>query len=135
MTKYYVDSCIWLNLLNKEQEKVQGLPIWKITKLFLEQHQKNIVFTKCVRKEILDKSKQKENAIFLDRFQEEKINEEEMSLARQIESKEQYALSFFDCIHLAVCINKNYILITRDQELLDRGKQYITIRKPEDILY
>ncbi len=135
MTKYYLDACIWLNLLNKEQTKIQGLPVWKITELFLIQYTNDIICSRFVRKEVLNKSKAQEKILLLDKFKELNITTEEMALARELESKEQYHLSFFDCIHLATCIKRNYTLITRDQELLDRGKQYITTRKPEELLY
>jgi len=68
-------------------------------------------------------------------FKELNLSPEEITTAKNIESKEEYTLSYFDCIHLATCIERKYILITRDQELLERGKKYITTQKPEDLLY
>ena len=65
----------------------------------------------------------------------ETANDKEIFLARTIESKEKYALSFFDCIHLALCHKRDYILLTRDKELFWRGSKYTVIRKPEDLLY
>ena len=59
MTTYYVDTCIWLNLFNKEQAKVQGLPVWKIAELFLKQHEENITLTRFVRRETLNKARDK----------------------------------------------------------------------------
>jgi len=117
MTKYYVDSCIWLNLLNKEQNKIQGLPVWKITEMFLMQNPEKIILTRFVRKEVLHKIKEKDKILLLDHFQELTANDKEIFLARTIESKEKYALSFFDCIHLALCHKRDYILLTRDKEL------------------
>ncbi|MDP3729038.1 MAG: hypothetical protein Q8R18_06340 [bacterium] len=55
MTKYYIDSCILLNLLNKEQNKVQGIPVWKIAELFLEQYKKDITFSDFVINELYNK--------------------------------------------------------------------------------
>ena len=55
MTKYYVDSCIWLNLLNREQNKVHGTPVWKIAKEFLKQHQGKIIISDVVFREIINK--------------------------------------------------------------------------------
>lgn len=135
MTKYYVDTCIWLNLFNKEQTKVQGLPVWKIAELFLEQHKENIIASEFISLEIVSKGKEdhlenlEKYAIFII------ISAKEQSLGREIESKEKYNLSFFDCMHLAIAKTRDYILITRDKELLQRGKKYVTTVKPEELLY
>ncbi|MDP3729039.1 MAG: PIN domain-containing protein [bacterium] len=60
---------------------------------------------------------------------------EEYAFAKEIESLERYTLSFYDCIHLAICIKRNIVLITRDKELLEKGNKYITTIKPEIIIY
>ena len=34
--RYYIDTCIWLNLLKKEGDPAKGVPYWKIAQDFLE---------------------------------------------------------------------------------------------------
>lgn len=136
MAKYYVDSCIWLNLLNKEQIKVNGLPVWKIAELFLQQYKGDIIISDFVRREMIRKLKFPEAILLIEKSAEAiVIKEEEIALARDIESKERYRLSFFDCIHIATAKTRNYILITRDEELLLKGKAYTNTLKPETIMY
>ncbi|MBI5798199.1 PIN domain-containing protein [Candidatus Woesearchaeota archaeon] len=136
MTKYYVDSCIWLNLLNKEQIKIQGLPVWKIAELFLQQYKGDIIISDFVRREIIRKINFPEAILLIEKNAEAiVVKEEEITLAREIESKERYRLSFFDCIHIATAKTRNYTLITRDKELLLRGKEYSNTLKPETIMY
>ncbi len=136
MTKYYLDACIWLNLLNKEQTKIQGLPVWKITELFLKQYEGNIIISDIVLREVLNKAQNKEAIKILDTYSGIiQITPKEQNLGREIETKEEYTLSFFDCMHTALAKTRGYILITRDKELLERGKTYVTILKPEDLIY
>lgn len=136
MTRYYVDSCIWLNLLNKEQTKVQGMPVWKIAELFLEQYKGNIIVSDIVLRETINKTNNPKCLGIVDKYSEIiNIAQEEKDLGREIESTEQYALSFFDCIHIAVCKTRKYTLITRDKGILEKGKAYTIVMKPEDIIY
>ncbi|MDP3729041.1 MAG: type II toxin-antitoxin system VapC family toxin [bacterium] len=136
MTKYYVDSCIWLNFLNKEQNKVQGLPVWKLTEEFLRQCDDKIITSKFVVKEIADKVKDQRMMLRLERYISTKWTKEEIfPLAKEMESKEKYMLSFYDCIHLCIAIKENYVLITRDERLLTIAKKYIEAIKPEEIIY
>jgi len=124
MAKYYLDSCIWLNLFNKEQNKVQNVPVWKIAQEFLKQYKGDIISSLFVAKEIEDKTSDKKEEIkFLKQISILKDAEDkEYILGREIESKEGYHLSFFDCMHLAIAKTRGYILVTRDRELLERGK-------------
>ena len=135
MTTYYVDTCIWLNLFNKEQAKVQGLPVWKIAELFLKQYKKDIICSEFVTIEIVSKGEKEKLIIIQEYASYIQISTEEERLAREIESQESYNLSFYDCMHLAICKTRGYTLITRDKELLDRGEKYITTLKPENLLY
>ncbi len=136
MTTYYVDACIWLNLFNKEQAKVQEVPVWKIAEFFLKQYKGNIITTPFVIQEVESKILQKSHVLILKGSAEIlRISPEEQVLAREIESQESYNLSFYDCIHLAIAKTRGYTLITRDKELLERGKKYTSTLKPENLLY
>jgi len=39
---YYVDTCIWLNLINREGDESKGVPYWKIAEDFLNQIKNNL---------------------------------------------------------------------------------------------
>lgn len=135
MTKYYVDSCIWLNLFNKETRVIQGLPVWKIAALFLEQKQGRLFSSTFVLEEVGYKTNEK-NADVIEALTECIVaTSEDMAFGRDIESKESYILSFFDCMHIALAKRKGLTLITRDKELLWRGQKYVEVMKPESLLY
>jgi len=48
--KYYLDSCIWLNLLKKEGDASKGKPYWQIAKDFIDnlQDDAEIAYSKLV---------------------------------------------------------------------------------------
>ena len=37
--RYYVDSCIWLNLFKEEGDPTKGIPYWTLAKKFIEEGQ------------------------------------------------------------------------------------------------
>jgi len=141
---FYVDSCIWLNLFKKEGDPSKGVPYWKIAEDFIEiimfSQDKEIIYSGFVLKELkfkLEETVFKEKLLF---FKEEekirfvKAEEEDYSFARKLESELSYELSFYDCLHIAVCKRLNLILVTRDDILIQFAKKYIESDKPENLL-
>ena len=143
MQKYYLDTCIWLNLFKKEGDASKGISYWKIAERFIEKvmfsESKEIIYTGFVLKEMkykLDKATFDEKTLFLARenkFRFVKAIQEDYSLAQKLESEFKYRISFFDCMHIAVCKRLDTILITRDKELLKFAKKYLVAKKPEDL--
>jgi len=141
---FYLDSCIWLNLFKEEGDANKGIPYWKIAKDFIEiimfSKDKEIVYSGFVLKELkhkLDATIFDEKTLFLkneERFRFIKATEEDYSLGRKLESGSQFDISFFDCIHVAICKRINSTLVTRDSKLIDFAKDFIEVKKPEDIL-
>ena len=141
---FYMDSCIWLNLFKKEGDPTKGVPYWKIAEDFIEtimfSQDKEIIYSGFVLKELKYKVEEtvfKEKVLF---FKEEekikfaKAEEEDYPFARKLESELSYELSFFDCLHIAVCKRLNAILVTRDDILIQFAKKYIEADKPENLL-
>ena len=140
---FYVDSCIWLNLFKEEGYPSKGVPYWKIAKDFIEEiiFSKNdeIVYTGFVLKELkykLDGDTFNEKLLFLkseEKFKFIKATEEDYSFARKLESESHYEISFFDCLHISVCKRLNFILVTRDEQLINFAKNHIEVNKPENL--
>lgn len=140
--KYYLDTCIWLNLFKKEGDPKKGTPYWKIAQNFIEKtmfsDDKEIVYSGFVLKEIrfnLDEKTYKEKEQF---FKKEKVRfvkatPEDYILAKKLEHHSKHTISFTDCMHTAICKRLNFILITRDKELIKFVKRTIIIKKPEDL--
>lgn len=142
---FYVDSCIWLNLFKKEGDPSKGVPFWKIAEdfankiMFLEDEE--IIYTGLILREIQfkigDETLFKEKNEFLKeepKFRFIEVTEEDYSAARKLESDSGFEISFYDCIHTAICKRLDFVLVTRDNKLIDFAKEYITVKKPEELL-
>ena len=142
---FYLDTCIWLNLFKKEGDSTKGTPYWRIAKDFIEKvifsDDKEIIYSGLILKEI--KFKFKNDEIFKEKelfFKEEikfrfvKTAEEDYSFARKLESELMYELSFYDCLHIAICRRLNLVLVTRDADLIRFARRYVHVSKPENLL-
>ncbi|MFH0797947.1 MAG: PIN domain-containing protein [Candidatus Woesearchaeota archaeon] len=139
---YYIDTCIWLNLLKKEGDDTKGIPYWKIAEAFIDYamftDDRYIAYSGIMLRELESKlSKQKFQDVLSmlkgeEKFRFVSVTEEDYEFAREIESKSSYGLSFYDCLHVAVCRRLNLILITRDNLLIKSARGFIEAKKPED---
>jgi len=78
----------------------------------------------------------KEKLLFLKeeyKFRFVEVTEEDYSFARKLESELKYELSFYDCLHIAICKRLNFILVTRDEDLIRIARRYIIVEKPENL--
>ncbi len=143
--KYYFDSCILLNLFKKEGDATKGKPYWEIAKEFIDKAKLSdsteLFCSSCVLREVELKLNNKqtfmENMDFLEKETEMafiEANESDFTFARKLESELLYELSFYDCIHIAICKRLNLILVTRDKDLISFARRYIFAAKPEDLL-
>ena len=142
---YYVDSCIWLNLFKKEGDAIRGTPYWKLAEDFIEKiifSENEIVYSGFVLKEIRhDLSNEelfKEKHTFLEeepKFSFVKTTPEDYAFGRKLEAEFNFEISFFDCMHIAICKRWGYILVSRDNLLIKYAKKYIAVNKPENLFY
>jgi len=141
---FYVDSCIYLNLWQKEGDSSKGVPYWKIAKDFFEKFDNEetiIYYSGFLLKEmkfVLTKENYKKKRNLFNsspNFKKIAISSEELNKARKIESELKYEISFFDIIHLLLSIKTKSILVTRDRKLLDTAKRYqAAAKRPEELL-
>lgn len=140
---FYVDSCIYLNLWQKEGDERFGVPYWKIAQDFFEKFDNDgviIYYSGFVLNELgfilTDKEFRKKRKLFASHnFKKAVLSEEEFSRAREIESELGYGISFYDIIHSLLAIKTDFILITRDKKLLEASKKLgVRAKKPEDLL-
>lgn len=140
--RYYIDSCIYLNLWQKEVNPKTGLKLWKIARDFLqkiEDKENIILFSGFILKEmayVLKENFNEKRRIFLDKDKFKKILAfpEDYEFARKLEKEFNYEISFFDCIHIVLARKEKAILITRDERLISYGRRYCRINKPEELL-
>ena len=140
--KFYIDTNIYLNLWKKEGDEAKGIPYWKLAKDFLDKAEREnhiIVFSGLILKELkykLTDEQFKEKSVLLEStYQKVDVIEEDYQNARKLESKSNFDISFYDCLHLSVCKRLNLVLVTRDALLLTFAINKITkCGKPEDFL-
>ena len=140
--KFYVDTNIYLNLWKKEGDATKGTPYWKLAKDFLDKVNKerhDIIFTGLILKELkyaltYEQFKEKEELLKAS-FQKVDVITEDYKYARRLESQSKFMLSFYDCLHIAICKRLDLVLITRDNLLLITSKrQRLKCGKPENFL-
>ncbi len=142
---FYIDTCIWLNLFKREIGISAERPFWSIAEEFIEKvifsDKAEIIYSGLILNEL--KFKINNENIFREKSnlfkQEEKfrfvdIKKEDYSIARKLESQSDFNLSFYDCLHIAICKRLDLVLVTRDKRLLEFAKKQIVAGKPEDFL-
>ncbi len=146
MARYYVDTSIWLNLFKKEGNPAKGIPYWQIAKEFVERvmfsKDDEIIYSDVVLREIElklgDYEYHKVDNFF---FKEPKcvkidLTSGDKAIARQLESRYQFEISFYDLVHIALCKRFDCILVTRDKQLSDVSRENgVSAYKPEDITH
>lgn len=141
---FYVDTCIWLNLFKMEGDPAKGVPYWKIAKDFIDNvifsENDEIAYSGLILKEI--KFKLNNDSLFEEKlafirgegkFKFVKVTDKDCSFARKLESELEYSLSFFDCLHIALCKRLNLILVTRDNDLIRFAQKCISADRPENL--
>ena len=141
---FYMDACIWLNLFKEEGDPSKGIPYWKIAKDFIEKimfsEDKEMIYSGFVLKEIrfkLDKDSYEEKLFFFkgeEKIKFVKATPEDYNLSRRLHAESKYEISFFDCMHTAICKRLGLILVTRDKELIKFAKNHVEVNKPEELL-
>ena len=140
--KFYVDTNIYLNLWKKEGDATKGTPYWKLAKDFMDKAEREnsiITFSGLILKELeykLTSEQFKEKSDLLkSTYQKVEVLEEDYNNARKLESKSRFDISFYDCLHIAVCKRLNLVLVTRDRLMLDFAKsEGLRCGKPEEFL-
>ena len=140
--KFYVDTNIYLNLWKKEGDATKGTPYWKLAKDFMDKVEREnsiITFSGLILKELeykLTSEQFKEKSDLLkSTYQKVEVLEEDYNNARKLESKSRFDISFYDCLHIAVCKRLNLVLVTRDRLMLDFAKsEGLKCGKPEEFL-
>ncbi len=135
---YYIESCIWLNLFKKEGDAAKGVPYWKLAEDFLEKDN-NIIVSSIVIKEISFKIPERIDEVMKffkenDYIELIKTKPEDYDLARKFENEEEFKISFYDYLHVAISKRLKVPLITRDNELIRFAKKHIEVFKPEELI-
>jgi len=143
LKRYYIDTCIWLNLFKKEGDAERGVPYWEIADKFInnikESEQGDVIVSTIVLKELTFKLKEsfnKKRSFFKEKpyIIIVKMIAEDILLARKIESENNYQIGFCDCLHIAIAKRLDATLVTRDKDLIIIGRRYVYVDKPENLI-
>lgn len=139
--RYYIDTCIYLNLWQKEE--INGINLWEYAKDFLEKMDNNrfvIYYSGFILKElmhVLTKEEFESKRILFEsspNFKKVFLSEDELQKARRIEKETKNKISFFDIIHMLLAKKTNSVLITRDRKLIQTSEKYgIEAKRPEEL--
>ena len=140
---YYVDTCVYLNLWQKEVDNA-GTLLWKFARDFFEKVEDEnsvIYYSGFILKELkfilTEKEFNQKRELFESspNFNRIFLSKKEFNLARAIEKESNYEISFYDIIHMLLAKKTNSILITRDNKLIEIAKRYsIIAKRPEEVL-
>jgi len=141
---FYIDTCIYLNLWQKEGNKKFGIPYWKLAEDFFEKFDNEdtiFYYSGFVLRELTFKLTkgdfEKKKALFESspNFKKTRLSPEEFNSARRIERELNYKYGFFDIIHMLLALKTKSILVTRDNNLIELAKRYkVIVKRPEEIL-
>lgn len=140
--RYYLDSCIWLNLFKKEMSRDGGFSYWEIVLDFLEnvdERRGMIYVSSIVLKElyfIMKKDFWKAKKFFkeCEFVRIIKTAEKDYDLARDFEREDSAEISFYDYLHVAIVKRLGCCLVTRDGDLIDFAKDKVEVDKPEELI-
>ena len=140
--KYYLDSCIWLNLFKKEVGGDREFPHWEIALDFLEnvEEREGVIYvSSIVLKELY--FTMKGNFWIAKKFFKEnefieviKTTSGDYDLARDFERDNSSRLSFYDYLHVAIAKGLDCCLVTRDRDLIEFTNGKIKVCRPEDLI-
>jgi predicted nucleic acid-binding protein len=144
LKKYYVDTCIWLNLFKKEVGPATRYPYWRSAEEFIQNiifsSDSEIIYSGFVLKEIREKLKDEISYFEKEKFFKEdkrfsfvKATPEDYFLGRKLESTFNFKISFFDCLHIAITKRVGAVLVTRDNLLIRYASSYVPAKRPEDL--
>lgn len=139
---YYVDTCIYLNLWQKEV--FNKIELWKLAKDFfdkIEERKEIIYYSGFILKELMyllsesEFNQKRELFNSSPRFIKGMLTLEEYEEAREIEIKTDNEISFYDITHILLARKTNSILITRDNKLIEISRKLgVKAKNPEEIL-
>ena len=144
MGKYYVDSCIYLNLWQKEGDESKGIPYWKLAQEFLDKSDSEgstIYYSGFILKELKyklpkdifrEKRKMFNESPFLKRVVIDDLTFRE---ARRLESETEYRHGFYDILHTLLAKRTGSVLVTRDKGLIAFARSLsVVAKRPEELL-
>jgi len=137
--KYYVDTCIFLNVWKGEIGPNKRRPFYKISDEFLKEYKKDKLISTKVLAEIerkLSKAEFKARCFqLLDELETLDIPEDVIAQAQRMYQDTKKEISFADIIHMLMAEREGAILVTRDRTLMKIAREhYISVASPDALV-
>ncbi|MBU2637410.1 MAG: PIN domain-containing protein [Nanoarchaeota archaeon] len=140
---YYLDTSVWINLFKKEESG--KIKFWLLAEAFVNAAANvsnvKVIISPIVMKELTYNLDQKLFALSKKAFNGNKsiifvrTKEVDYEFARKLEYAENYALSFFDCLHIAISKRMGAALVSRDYLQIQIAGKHLIAGKPEDLIH
>lgn len=141
MKKFYIDSCVWMNLFKREESADKKKSYWRIAEDFLKKcaaQEDGVYCSDVIIRELqikLSKNAFDDAKELLSDCDRIEPTNEDIALARKIESELDFEISFYDILHILLAKNIGATLITRDKKMSEIAEIYcVEARHPEDFL-
>jgi predicted nucleic acid-binding protein len=137
--KYYIDTCIFLNVWKGEVGPNKKWPFYRTSDEFLKKYKKDILISTKVLTEIERKLSEGEFKIrclqLLDELETLDVPEDVIAQAQRIYQDIDKEISFADIIHMLMTEREGATLITRDRALMTIARAYdISVASPDDLV-
>ncbi|MEK6963003.1 MAG: type II toxin-antitoxin system VapC family toxin [Nanoarchaeota archaeon] len=139
---FYVDTCIYLNLWQKETGR-SGAPYWKWAQEFFEKYNtEDTVFyysgniLKELRFILGEKAflQKREKLVRSENHKRLFLTNENIQQAREVERQLKRCISFYDILHLLYSKKVCAVLVTRDRKLIETAPKYgVVAKRPEEL--
>lgn len=137
MTKYYIDSCIWIDYFEDRKDKFRPLGDWafRLIKKIISKSDV-IIFSNLVEKELakffsIEEIENITSIVPNENLTKVKSTTEQLNEARFYTKKSNIPQE--DVLHAILARDNNAVLVTRDKHFYYLA-EYITIKKPEELL-
>ena len=139
---YYLDTSVWINLFKKEESG--KIKFWLLAETFVNAAANvgnaRIIVSPVVLKELTYNLDQKMFVLSKKAFNANKAivfvrtEDADYEFARKLEYAENYTISFFDCLHIAISKRIGAILVSRDYLQIQIAGKHLIAGKPEDLI-
>jgi predicted nucleic acid-binding protein len=136
--KYYIDTCIFLNVWKREVGPNKKKPFYLSAHKFLQQYSDKLLISTAVLYELekqLTPQEFEERCAQLKKCEIISIPQDVEEQAKRIYQEIEERISMSDIIHMLLAEREGAILITRDRALIRTAKEYyITVKRPDDLV-
>lgn len=137
VTKYYLDTCIWIDYFENRVDNFRPLGDWALDLLKkIIKDNDLIIYSDLAEEELLsfyNKNKIEDLMFFVPKKLLIKINSDKLQLKEAITTGRKLKIPVKDVLHAILARDNNAIFVSRDKHFYELANQ-LTIKKPEELI-